>query len=374
MKKGLYEVMDVVFRDYVTKRPVFFFDTLKMSTLNVTGEQTEATGGKGNATLYVADHSRKATIDITDALISMTSLAMLAGKTAATKGSRILGHQEPLKLTIAPTGGQAPNAGGVITFTNVDTNRNGKSGTATLVVDNRVRIPITFDDQMNTKAALATFMVTEINNNSQKPGDPFIVTAKVGAGGETVEVRVKNIGGQYGAHKATMTVAVETGTNIGITFGTTNLTGGQADTLPTQTTVELKYKPVEGSVYIIYRDTEEVVPVPDTTGKTLTIKDIRGLKGTIVYQYLAKETKYITISAETFPGYFEIEGSTMEVDTCSGEMREFIVLMRRAKLGANFTIELNAESNPAEFAFNVTAMRDCDNTDLVEFIEVIAAE
>ena len=60
----------------------------------------------------------------------------------------------------------------------------------------------------------------------------------------------------------------------------------------------------------------------------------------------------------------------MEIDACSGEFKEFIVRIPKAKLGSNFTIELNSESTPAEFAFTLTAMKECNATDLVEFIEV----
>ena len=59
--------------------PVLKFDTLKTSGLEFTGETAEARGGKGNAVLLSWDHSREATLNLEDALLSADSLrAMLS--------------------------------------------------------------------------------------------------------------------------------------------------------------------------------------------------------------------------------------------------------------------------------------------------------
>jgi hypothetical protein len=64
-----------------TAKPVLVFDTLKTSSLEFTGETTEARGGKGNAVLMSWDHSREATLTLEDALLSADSLnAMLSNK------------------------------------------------------------------------------------------------------------------------------------------------------------------------------------------------------------------------------------------------------------------------------------------------------
>ena len=370
MKKGVYEVMDVVFRDYVSKKPVFLFDTLKISTVNVTGEQNEATGGKGNAALYIADHSRKATIDITDALISMTSLAMLAGKNGPSKGSRIVTAKENFNVTIPEDAGTQPTGGKLKLDSTLGTvTKPRKAGQFDLVIDGTVRIPINVDQSTTDKSTLVSMIVNEINNYSSQPHEPRI-TATAGTGGE-IDLAIK-----MQVPKATVTVKAEDSEdNTGIVTSTVDFSGGIPPVIPTME-INLKYTPIKGSVYMIERATEDIVAINDgqITGKKVTVQNPNSTKGTIIYQYLAKQTKYVVISAEAFPGYFEVEGSTIEVDACSGVMKELIVLMRKAKLGSNFTIELNSEATPAQFAFNVTAMRDCDSTDLIEFIEVDEAE
>jgi hypothetical protein len=68
-------------------KPVLVFDTLKTSSLEFTGETTEARGGKGNAVLMSWDHSREATLTLEDALLSADSLAtMLSNKKASATG------------------------------------------------------------------------------------------------------------------------------------------------------------------------------------------------------------------------------------------------------------------------------------------------
>ena len=51
-----------------------FLDTLKVSTIEQTAEQSDARGGKGNSVLISWDHSREATLTLEDALLSVESL------------------------------------------------------------------------------------------------------------------------------------------------------------------------------------------------------------------------------------------------------------------------------------------------------------
>ena len=51
-------VCDVTLYDLVTKYPVMYFDTLKVTTLEGTAEVTDIQGGQGNATLASVSHSK----------------------------------------------------------------------------------------------------------------------------------------------------------------------------------------------------------------------------------------------------------------------------------------------------------------------------
>lgn len=76
---GIKEVADVTFYDLKTKLPVLFLDTLKVSTIEQTAEQTEARGGKGNPPLIIWDYGKEITLNIEDALYSPQSMALIFG-------------------------------------------------------------------------------------------------------------------------------------------------------------------------------------------------------------------------------------------------------------------------------------------------------
>ena len=57
--------------------PVIAFDTLKVSTIESTAENSEARGGKGNAALISWDYGREITVNLEDALLSMETLSLL---------------------------------------------------------------------------------------------------------------------------------------------------------------------------------------------------------------------------------------------------------------------------------------------------------
>ena len=72
-------VCDVTLYDLVTKYPVMYFDTLKVTNLEGTAEVTEIQGGKGNATLASVSHSKAINVQFDDAIMTMSSLAVLTG-------------------------------------------------------------------------------------------------------------------------------------------------------------------------------------------------------------------------------------------------------------------------------------------------------
>ena len=93
-KFGIKEVADVGFYNVgkvhvdetdgtitVDEAPVLTFDTLKVSTLEMTAEQSEARGGKGNAPLIIWDYGREVNVTLEDALMSMDCLNALYGDT-----------------------------------------------------------------------------------------------------------------------------------------------------------------------------------------------------------------------------------------------------------------------------------------------------
>ena len=98
-KYGIKEVADVTFYhlnsagkpDY----PVLYLDTLKVSTIEQTAEQTEARGGKGNPPLIIWDYGKEINVTLEDALFSAKSMAIMFGngsvKTVATDANATTG-------------------------------------------------------------------------------------------------------------------------------------------------------------------------------------------------------------------------------------------------------------------------------------------
>ena len=88
MKFGVREICDVVFRaktkmqfgnkTYYENEPVFYFDSLKTTSLEGAVTTVYAQGGKGNARLASWDGEKTVTFNMEDALISPVSLSMLA--------------------------------------------------------------------------------------------------------------------------------------------------------------------------------------------------------------------------------------------------------------------------------------------------------
>ena len=80
---GIKEVADVTFykinKDGTPGAPVLYLDTLKVSTIEQTAENTSARGGKGNPELIMWDYGKEITVNLEDALFSPKSLAMMYG-------------------------------------------------------------------------------------------------------------------------------------------------------------------------------------------------------------------------------------------------------------------------------------------------------
>lgn len=84
---GIKEVADVTLykinEDGSKGAPVLFLDTLKVSTVEQTAEQTEAKGGKGNSPLIIWDYGKEITVTLEDALFSPKSMAVMFGDGSA---------------------------------------------------------------------------------------------------------------------------------------------------------------------------------------------------------------------------------------------------------------------------------------------------
>ena len=78
-KYAAVTVCDVTLYDIVTNYPVMFFDTLQVTSIEGAAEVTDIQGGQGNATLASVSHSKTVDVTFDDAIMTMSSLALLTG-------------------------------------------------------------------------------------------------------------------------------------------------------------------------------------------------------------------------------------------------------------------------------------------------------
>lgn len=81
---GIKEVADVTFYEIdsntgLPTKPVLYLDTLKVSTIEQTAENTSARGGKGNPELITWDYNKEINVTLEDALFSPKSMAIMFG-------------------------------------------------------------------------------------------------------------------------------------------------------------------------------------------------------------------------------------------------------------------------------------------------------
>lgn len=78
---GIKEVADVTIFEIKDDQeiPYLYLDSLKVSTIEQTADQTEARGGKGNSPLIIWDFNKEINITLEDALYSPKSMALMFG-------------------------------------------------------------------------------------------------------------------------------------------------------------------------------------------------------------------------------------------------------------------------------------------------------
>ena len=141
---GIKEVADVQFEALQSNETlgvaagdvVLYLDTLKVSTIETTAEQTEAKGGKGNPPLIIWDFGKEITVTLQDALFSAASQAIMNNAVAESTATSI-----PIRYTEEVTVGSAGAAVGKtaissIRFINLSKGLRGTvESTATVALD-----------------------------------------------------------------------------------------------------------------------------------------------------------------------------------------------------------------------------------------------
>ena len=102
---GIKEVADVTFYEIAENgdpgAPVLYLDTLKVSTIEQTAENTSARGGKGNPELVSWDYGKEITLTLEDALFSAKSMALMYGVDIKDTGD--FGEETTILKTVKPS-------------------------------------------------------------------------------------------------------------------------------------------------------------------------------------------------------------------------------------------------------------------------------
>ena len=93
-----------------------------------------------------------------------------------------------------------------------------------------------------------------------------------------------------------------------------------------------------------------------TTGQSDATGAYSGHKFMFTY-WLKATTKTITVSGDSFPGTYYIQGDTYSRSDVTGKDQFFQFIIPKAKMSAENTITLEAEGDPATFSMNLTVLR-----------------
>lgn len=132
---GLKEVANVTFYDIKTNMPVLFLDTLKVSTIEQTADNTDARGGWGNPALITWDYNKEVNVTLEDALFSAASLRTIMGagiEVASAKTKKVIDINE--ELTIDSTGkvklSYTPKTGTIVSWLDTEKGEYSKTTAA----------------------------------------------------------------------------------------------------------------------------------------------------------------------------------------------------------------------------------------------------
>lgn len=105
-----------------------------------------------------------------------------------------------------------------------------------------------------------------------------------------------------------------------------------------------------------------------TTGWTVPEgSNLDGHKFMFTY-WVQATTKTITVSGDTFPGTYYIQGDTYSRSDVTGKDQFFQFIIPKAKMSAENTITLEAEGDPATFSMNLTVLRP-ESGDMMKLVQ-----
>lgn len=123
-KFGVVTVIDAVLFDRATGEAILELDTLKMANITAEAEEKEIRGGQAATQLIIYDYAKTATMEMQDALASISSLEYLFGADVAT-GANVTKHVKATIVIATNVGAVAsePNEGTKVTVYSATVNK-----------------------------------------------------------------------------------------------------------------------------------------------------------------------------------------------------------------------------------------------------------
>lgn len=347
-KQGMREVMNITLYDLITKEPVIYFDTLKISNVDNTSDSVSATGGWGNAELVTWDHSKAVELAVQDALVSMKSLSILSG-TSVEEGKTVL----PRRVEIDDEGATAtipgtPGVDGEIKLTGAPS----VSGDLTITLDGTdYTIPVVKDELLSS-------ITDKIENKINGTAD---FTASSSTAGTLAISTTKKDGQTY---------AITYTTLGGMTITTKAVKAGTEGSGKTKV-IQLDEKPILGTIF--FRSNEGLVNKVidadvDVDNMEVTVKGITPLSE-LFYKTEVDNTESVNFKTCAFPGYYGVHGETLMRDEATGKDTFAHFIIDKAKINGNFNFNLTADGEPTVLDFTFRCQRQGRNKSLYRIVK-----
>lgn len=233
--------------------------------------------------------------------------------------------------------------------------RGGKGNPKLITWDYGKEITLTLEDALFSPKSMAIMMGD--GNVAQGTGG-YIRKTAVARLGTAVEGLIKLVNDYitadvYDAVDGSKRVKLYLGGNATAPVGEVKINGQLAFSVTGETS---KLYDEDGTV-LDEAFTESDLKALWTTGLTVpTGANLDGHK--VMFTYWVKATtKTITVSGDTFPGTYYVQGDTYSRSDVDGRDQFFQFIVPKAKLTAEQTITLEAEGDPSTFNMNLTVLR-----------------
>lgn len=346
--------------------PVLYLDTLKVSSVNESSDNTAAKGGLRNPSLITWDYGKEITISLTDALYTPAAQSMTWGGKLKTKMPHFFGT-----LVFATDGITRRSIGYLKAEFLLDYEKGNTSESQTWTYGG------SFYDTTDREFYIDSFKVTKhINNNTKKEEWLFsniVIDEKEGITGiftknTTADLDVKR--NPYGLDTAINSVYFLERMEKCIATQTFAIDVEENYRHSTRRFLE-KYKECELTVFINpqtmqpYEKTSEDFTKRDGTEITGSFHQVR--KGQVYYKWTRTKAKenmklgsQVVVTAEQFSGVYKFVGETYCRNRITGEDEKFQFEIPLCKLSHNNSFTLEAAGGPTTFDMELRVLRKED--------------